>query len=162
MTDKTTPLDFDTWMALYEGLKGTLWEGDDLNEVVYRANPDDHTKLPAAEALKYTYNRAKEWEGPVDPEDAVAAVLGATYDFHSSNEWSPLQVGEMADHFAVYYREIEDPLQDRLDEEYSRMPLEWLGDHGRKELENEVCKDSEIWIDEGTGVWVFNKPGRTP
>lgn len=163
MTDKTTPFDFDTWWALYDGLKGSPWEADDIADCDVWLSTGSPSGVPAAEAMRYVYEAARKWEGPVDPEDAVAAVLNATYEFTACNGWRPVDVKEMADHFAVFYREFEDPLQDRLDEEYSRMPLEWLGDHGRRELEKEICKDSEIWIEEGPpGVWVFNKPGRTP
>lgn len=163
MTDKTTPLDFDSWWALFGGLKNSPWEDDDIADSNVWLPAGSSNSIPAAEALKYAYEAAQKWEGPVDPEDAVAAVLVATYEFHACNGWRPVDVKEMADHFAVYYREIEDPLQDRLDEEYSRMPLEWLGDHGREELEKEIRRPSEIWVTEGPpGVWVFNKPGRTP
>lgn len=162
MSDNTTPLDFDTWWSLYEDLKGSPWEAEDLASAVEGIAPV--TGQPAAEALKYVYDLAKEWEGPIDPEDGVAAAMNAVYDFAAMNGWAPLWLKEMADHFAVMYESMDDPMQDRLDENYSRMPLEWLGDHGRKELEDEVCgKDSEIWIDgEFPGVWVFNKPGRKP
>lgn len=161
MTDNTTAFAFDTWWALYDGLKGTSWEDEDFDLLRFYKN-DAAPTAPAAEAMQYAYTAARTWEGPVDPEDAVAAVLVATYEFHASNEWTPLRVKEMADHFAVFYRDMDEPLQDRLDDFYSRMDLSWLGDHGRKELEREVRRPSEIWLDgDGpTGVWVFNKPGR--
>lgn len=160
MTDMDTPFDFDTWWALFAGLKGSPWEADDIadcNVWLPGGSPDAR---PAAEAMSYVYEVALKWEGPIDPEDAVAATLGATYEFAACNGWRPVDLKEMADHFAVFYREIEDPLQNQLDEEYSRMPLEWLGDHGRSELEKEVRKPSEIWVDrqDGSGVWVFTKP----
>lgn len=164
MTDNAIPYDFETWWALFEGLQASPWEEDDIADANIWLPSGSPNAVHAARAMQYVYQQAKEWEGPVDPEGAVAAVLVATYKFHASNTWTPLQVQEMADHFAIYHREMEDPLQDRLDEEYSRMPLEWLSDHGRHELQLEICKDSEIWIDQGgpTGVWVFYKPGRTP
>lgn len=167
MPDKTTTattIDYDTWWAYYETLKGTPWEDDDIDLLrFYKNEPASALSIAAAEALKYVHDKAKGWQGPIDPENAVAATLSAAREFHG-NEWTPLQVREMADHFAVYHQNFDDPMQDRLDDMYSEMPLEWLGDHGRKELEGEVCKDSEIWIDEENipGVWVFNKPGRKP
>src|SRR5688572_30861042 len=127
MRDKTTLLDFNTWWARYEELKGSLWETEDLASAVEGIAPV--TGPLAAEAMKYTYDRAKEWEGPVDPEDGVAATMNAVYEHAAVNGWAPLWLKEMADHFAVFYREIEDPLQDRLDEQYGRMDLSWLDDY---------------------------------
>lgn len=164
MTDKTTPLDFDTWWAYYETLKGSPWEDEDVDLLrFYRNDPAPAPSVAAAEALKYAYDRAKGWAGPVDPEEAVAVVLNATYNFHACNGWRPVDVKEMADHFAVFFKEMADPLQDRLDEEHGRMPLDWLTDRAREELEKQIRRPSEIWItDVPSGVWVFNKPGRTP
>jgi hypothetical protein len=41
------------------------------------------------------------------------------------------------------------------------MPLNWLNEDGRKEIEKAVRRDSEIWIDDPkvSGVYVFYKPG---
>lgn len=162
MTDKTTLFDFDTWWRLFEQLKGTSWEGEDVDLLRFYKN-DPAPSAPAAEALKYAYDRAREWQGPVDPEEGAAVVLNATYNFCGSNAWTPLQVMEMADHFAVFFKEMADPLQDRLDEEHGRMPLDWLTDRAREELEKQIRRPSEIWItDVPSGVWVFNKPGHTP
>lgn len=159
MTDMHTPYDFDTWWALYEGLKSSPWQADDIADCNVWLPSGSSDARPAAEAMSYVYEAAQKWEGPADHEDAVAATLVAAYEFRASNVWTPTDVREMADHFVVFYREIEDPLQDRLDEEYNRMPLEWLNDHGRSELEKEIRKNSEIWIEEGPpGVWVFNEP----
>jgi hypothetical protein len=164
-TDNTTPYDMHAvWVPLFERLKGSPWEDEDVSEAVYTADPDDHTKLPAAQALKYAYDKAKDWEGPIDCEDAVNAVLAAASEFHGGYMLTPLQVGEMADHFAIFYKDMADPLQDRLDEEYSRMDLSWLSNYGWGELEKKIKRPSEIWIagDGLPGVWVFNKPGRKP
>lgn len=159
MTDMNTPYDSDTWWAIFDGLNGSPWEADDIadcNVWLPGGSPDAR---PAAEAMQHVYEAAQKWAGPIDPEGAVAAVLNAAYEFHACNGWRPVDVKEMAGHFAVFYHEIEDPLQDRLDEVYGRMPLRWLGDYGRSELEKEIRRDSEIWVEDGPpGVWVFTKP----
>lgn len=157
----TTMLDWESWWKIYDGLKGSPWEDDDIADANVWLDAGSPDARPAAEAMRYVYDRARAWEG-ADPEDGVAAALGATYEHAAMNGWAPLWLKEMADHFAVFYKDMDDPLQDRLDDEYSRMPLEWLGDHGREELEKEVRKPSEIWVTEGpAGVWIFNKPGRS-
>lgn len=162
MSDKTTPLDFDTWWAYYETLKGTPWEDDDIDLLrFYKNEPASGPSIAAAEALKYVYDRAKEWEGPVDPEDGVAATMNAVHEFAAINGWAPLWLKEMADHFAAFHKEMDDPMQDWLDEHHGYISLDWLTDHAREEVSKGVQKESEIWVTEGpAGVWVFNKPGR--
>jgi len=160
MTDSQTMFSYDTWWGLYDQLKGTQWEDEDVDLLRFYKN-DPAPTAPAAEALKYVYDRAKEWQGTVDPEDGVAAAMNAVHEHAAMNGWAPLWLKEMADHFAVFYEKMEDPLRDYLDDHHGNLPPEWLTEQARKNLEKGLRKQSEIWVTEGPpGVWVFNKPGR--
>lgn len=146
------------WSVFYNELHGTAWDEDDIDAAVYRKN---HDAAYAARALKVVHDM--EWKG-VEAEDGVLATLKAAQEFHGGTYLTPGQVKEMARHFAVHYRDIVEPMDDYLEENCGEVRWHWLNDHGRREIEKAVVKDSKIWIEDvnvSDDVWVFNKPSRT-
>jgi hypothetical protein len=149
------------WSRLYNELKGSPWEAEDLDAALVNLNPDPAPETrTAAQALKTVYDLAQSWQG-VDPEDAVRAVLKAAHRHHRSMFLTPAQVVQMAAKFTVFYAEPDEPLEDYLLEHYNGIPLEWLTDTARREVEKAVIRESEIWIWSEldlSGVWVFDRP----
>ena len=144
------------WLTFYRELCGTAWEDDDLDDVVYRRN---HDAITAARALQFVYNL--EWKG-VEAEDGVLATLKAAEKFHGGTHLTAAQVKEMAQHFAIHYKDALEPMETYVDEHCGPVGWHWLNDHGQREIEKAVIKDSELWIDDvnvSGDVWVFNKPG---
>lgn len=147
------------WMALYDELKGTLWENEDVDNAVYKKN---HTAQTAASILQYIHvTAAAEW-GAADPEESVLAVLAAARQYCGSEFLAPHQVQDIANGFVIFYHDFDEPMDDFLAENCGPVQLSWLNRTGRHAVEDAVCRDSEIWIDESdlSGVWVFNKPGQ--
>ena len=160
MSSDTTPYHFDLiWVHLYGELKGTPWEDSDLDVHRFWHNePSEHA--PAVDALKYVHTLLGD-RSMVDAEDAVLATLRAAREHHATMLLTPDDVMEMARQLSVFYDSFEQPMDDYLDEYCGEVRWHWLNDHGRKEIEKAVIKDSEIWINDPDlgGVWVFNKPG---
>lgn len=159
MTTDDTPYSVSAvWSVLYDELKGTLWDDDDIDDITYKKN---HGARLAAEALAHVHGLAEKWPR-ADREDSVLAVLKAAALHHGSAFLAPAQVKEMARKFIVSYRDFQEAADDYLEEDCGPVRWHWLNEHGRREIEKAVVKNSEIWIDEDdlTGVWVFRKPGR--
>jgi hypothetical protein len=147
------------WSRLYAELKSTPWEDTDLDNALYNLGLN-HEKISATLALKYVYDQAQSWT-LADPEDAVLAVLKACSEHHQTLFLTPGQVKEMARNFAVFYPEPDDVLEQHLLEYYNGIPLEWLTEAAREEVEKAAHSPSEIWVGEDeklAGLWVFNKP----
>ena len=146
------------WLPFHRDLCGTLWEDDDLDSTVYRKN---HDAVAAASALRYVYRL--DWKG-ADAEDGVLATIKAARKFYQDTYLKPSQVKEMAQHFAVHYKDRTEPSEDYLDDHCGPVRWHWLNQHGRQEVEKAVRRSSEIWVtgvNVSDDVWVFTKPGRT-
>lgn len=144
------------WEPFYRELCGTLWEGEDIENVVYRKN---HDAIAAANALRHVYRL--EWKG-VEAEDGVRATLKAAQEHHRRGFLTPRQVKEMAANFVVRYRDRVEPMDDYLEEFCGEVRWHWLNQHGQHEIQGAVVKDSDIWIQDvkvSNDVWVFNRPG---
>lgn len=154
-TDERTYSVAATWSTVYTDLKGGDWD-EDVKEV---ADGKGDGTARAALTLKYVYDMMSPICG-VDPEDGVLAVLKATQVWRSSLYISPADMATMADNFACHYESFDEPLQDHLDDYYSKLPARYLSDEGRREMKDSICHSSEIWLDDATlgGVWVFNNP----
>jgi hypothetical protein len=150
-----------TWSVLYHALKGSPWEQEDLADALC-ALTLSHDKAPATEALKYVYDQAQSWTLLADPEDAVLAVLKACSEHYKSIFLTPGQVKEMAQNFAAFYADADEQTVEYLRETYNGIPLEWLTEKARQEVDRAAHRPSEIWVGEDeklSGLWVFNKPG---
>lgn len=146
------------WNVFYKQLQGTLWEDEDVEYVVYQKN---HDAMPAALALRFVYQL--EWDG-VEAEDGVLATLKAAQYHYGTTYLTPHQVKEMGRRFTVHYRNRIEPMEDYLDEHCGPVGWHWLNDHGKKQVEQAVVRDSEIWIEDvnvSNDVWVFTKPGHS-
>lgn len=166
MTDKPTSTETysvaSVWSTVYAELKGGDWD-EDVKEVV---DGETDPKALAALAMKYAYDTIEAKPGGYTcGDDAVRAVLKATFEHHHNrSHLSPVEVAEMADNFQIRYAEFDEPLSEHLDEYYNNLSPDWLNERGRKQMESEIHKDSEIWLDENQvvdglpGVWVFSKP----
>jgi hypothetical protein len=150
------------WEPFYRALCGTQWEQDDVNDLMHNRNPDT---LAAANALRHVWRHVSEhWQGKFEIEDGVLATLKAAQEHHGGTHLTPAQVKEMVEGFLVHYSDIAEPMNDYLEEEGGPVRWHWLTDHGKCEVEQIVCRDSEIWIDDADvsdAVWVFKKPGTT-
>lgn len=147
------------WNELYEELKETPWESTDLAAAIEGIAPI--TGEPVVHALKYVYDAANNWTR-ASQEAAVNAVLTACTELQADHAVTPAMVREVADNFAIFYEDADEPLQDHLDSCHEELPLSWLSEHGREELTRRVRKGSELWLDEEhlPGIWVFKRPGR--
>lgn len=149
-----------TWSPLYQSLSGTPWEQEDLDVYRYWRNNLSHC-APAVDALKTVYDMARDWQGPIDPENAVLAVLKAAHQHRGGIYLSPEDVIGMARRFSVFYTDMDTVLTDYLAEHHNGIPLEWLNSTGREAIESSIKQESEIWIAGERhlpGVWVFDKP----
>lgn len=143
------------WTQFHKELCGTLWEGEDIDYLVYRRN---HDARGAGIALKAVYEL--EWKG-VESEDGVLATIKACTEHHGA-QFTASQFKEMASNFRIHYADAQEPMDDYLDEECGPVGWHWLNDHGKREVKSFVVKDSEIWVEDvnvSNDVWVFSKPG---
>jgi len=145
------------WTQFHKELCGTLWEGEDIDYLVYRRN---HDARGAGLALKAVHDM--EWKG-VESEDGVLATIKACAE-HYGAQFTASQFKDMAYSFRVHYLDIEEPMADYLDEECGPVRWHWLNDHGKREIRSLVVKDSDIWVEDvnvSNDVWVFLKPGHS-
>jgi len=149
------------WSRLYDALKHSPWEEDDVRDWQTWFPESVKDYAPVAEALKYVYDLSDGWQGAFIMYEAPLAVLKAAHRHYGGAFLTPGQVTDMARRFVVFYDNPEEPLDEYLDEFHGEMPLGWLNEDGRKEIEKAVRRDSEIWIDDPkvSGVYVFYKPG---
>lgn len=147
-TSEFTPTDTNpyslpaVWSKTYADMRGTDW--DDWTS---------HREVGAA--LCYAYRRTGS-------DDGVLATLMAAHQARNTAFMSPVDVCAAADAFVITYNSFDEPLQDYLDETYNGLRHQHLNEEGRRQMEREICRDSEVWIDNPEklhGVWVFNKPG---
>jgi len=143
------------WSVFYHELKGSPWEEEDIDHVVYRKN---HDAMGAALALRYVYQM--EWKG-VEAEDGVLATLKAAQILHGGTFLTPAQVRQMARNFVIYYRDAQEPVQEYLAEHCGEVRWNWLNEHGQQEIVKAVRRESDIWVESAslTGVFVFTKCG---
>lgn len=159
MTDTAKPTDTTqysvpvVWSDVYSRLKSGDWD-EDVDEVI--GDEEDEVAV-AARTLKYVHTAVDS------DEDGVLAVLRAAHKHHNRIFLSPVEVAEMADGLIVGFPDFDVPLTQHLDENYDGLNPDWLNERGRKGMEDEIKKSSEIWIDDDNlpGVWVFTKPGHT-
>jgi hypothetical protein len=121
-TDEITYGIHAVWSVLYNGLKHSPWETDDVEDwQTWFAEDDETDYRPVAETLKWVYDRAdKEWRGAFILYEAPLAVLKAAHIHYGTAFLTPGQFKEMARNFAVYYDDILDPMEEYLDETVAR------------------------------------------
>ncbi len=142
------------WSVLYSDLKGSPWETEDAENASFATTFGPDYVRPVADTLLAAYQLLGD-------EDAVLAALKAAHAFHDRAFLSPEQFTEMARRLVVRYGDFAEAAQNYLDEHHDSIPWENQNEAGQRWVEDRVCRDSEIWIDEPDipGVWVFSKPG---